>query len=82
VRAGYIYSDNTVPNSTFSPSVPDSNRQVFSVGLGYALTKRYNVDVVYQHSYSQNRTVDNGTAADGVWESHGDAVIFTSSMKF
>jgi len=82
VRAGYIYSENTVPNSTFSPSVPDSNRNVFSVGLGYAVTKRYNVDIVYQHSYSPDRTVNNGTAVDGTWESHGDAVIFGSCVKF
>lgn len=82
VRSGYIYSENTVPNSTFSPTVPDSNRHVFSVGLGYAATTRFSVDVVYQYSLSADRTVNNGTAASGTWTSDGHAVMITSSMKF
>ena len=68
VRGGYIYSMNTVPNGSFGPSVPDSNRSIFSVGGGYS-TKRLSVDLVYQYSLSQDRTVNNGTAADGTWES-------------
>jgi long-chain fatty acid transport protein len=82
VRGGYIYSENTVPNTTFSPTVPDYIRHVFSAGLGYALSKRCNVDLVYQFSLSPDRTVNNGTAADGTWESHGNAVAITSSVKF
>ena len=81
VRGGYIYSENTVPNSTFSPTVPDSNRHVFSVGLGYTCV-HMNVDVVYQYSLSQDRTVSNGTAANGDWKSDGHALMVTSSMKF
>src|SRR5690606_10835171 len=34
VSAGYIYSENSVPNEAFSPLVPDSNRHVMSVGFG------------------------------------------------
>ena len=81
VRGGYIYSENTVPDSTFTPTVPDSNRHVFSVGLGYAAT-RFSVDVVYQYSLSQDNTVNNGTAASGTWTSDGHAVMVTSSVKF
>jgi long-chain fatty acid transport protein len=82
VRGGYIYSENTVPNSTFSPSVPDSNRHIFSVGLGYAATTRLSVDVVYQYSLSDDRTVNNGTAASGTWTSDGHSVMVTTSLKF
>ena len=90
VRGGYIYSENTVPNSTFSPTVPDSNRHVFSVGLGYSVP-RFTVDIVYQYSLSENRTVSasparvaNGLspASDRTWESDGHAVMVTSSLKF
>jgi long-chain fatty acid transport protein len=81
VRGGYIFSVNTVPNSTFGPSVPDSNRHVFSVGGGYS-TKRLSVDLVYQYSLSVDRTVNNGSAADGTWQSSGNAVMVTSSLKF
>jgi long-chain fatty acid transport protein len=80
-RGGYIYSENTVPNSSFSPTVPDSNRHVFSVGLGYSV-KRFSVDVVYQYTLSESRTVSNGTAADGTWNTDNHAVMVTSSLKF
>jgi long-chain fatty acid transport protein len=81
VRTGYIYSENTVPDSTFSPSVPDSDRHVFSVGLGYG-EPRFSVDIVYQYSLSADRTVNNGTAASGTWTSDCHAVMVTSSMRF
>ncbi len=89
VRGGYIYSENTVPNSSFSPTVPDSNRHVFSGGLGYSVP-RFSVDVVYQYSLSENRTVNssatrtaNGLAAsNGTWESDDHAVMVTCSLKF
>lgn len=84
LRAGYIYSVNTVPTSTFSPSVPDSNRQVFSGGFGYS-TPRYNIDLVYQYSLSEVRNVNlahNGTAASGTWHSDDNAVMITTSLKF
>jgi long-chain fatty acid transport protein len=86
-RGGYIFSGNTVPGSTFSPTVPDSNRHVFSAGLGYSI-HRLNVDVVYQYSLSQDRTVsiplNDGTTAtaDGTWKSDGHAVMVTSTLKF
>ena len=81
VRGGYIFSVNTVPTSTFGPSVPDSNRHVFSIGVGHS-TKRMCVDLVYQYSLSVDRTVNNGTAADGTWQSDSQAVMVTSTLKF
>ncbi len=81
MRGGYIFSVNTVPTSTFGPSVPDSNRHVFSIGGGYS-TKRIGIDLVYQYSLSVDRTVNNGTAADGTWESNSQAVMVTSTLKF
>ncbi len=81
VRGGYIYSEDSVPNSSFSPSVPDSNRQVFSVGLGYTAT-RFTIDLVYQYTLSADRTVNNGTAADGTWLGDVNSVMVTTSLKF
>lgn len=81
VRSGYIYSENSVPNSSFSPTVPDSNRHIFSVGVGHSVG-RFSVDLVYQYSLGLDRNVNNGTAADGTWQSDVHSVIFTSSVKF
>ena len=83
VRAGYIFSENTVPDSTFSPAVPDANRHVLSVGLGYG-TKRLQVDVAYQYSFTESRTVTGspGVLSDGNWTTDGHALMLTSTLKF
>lgn len=35
LRAGYWYSQTPVPDSSFSPAVPDADQQAVSVGLGF-----------------------------------------------
>jgi DNA-binding NarL/FixJ family response regulator len=34
LSAGYVYSENSVPEGTFNPVVPDSDRHIFSLGVG------------------------------------------------
>ncbi len=81
VRGGFIYSTDSVPNGTFSPTVPDSNRYVFSAGLGYTTT-RYWIDAVYQFTVADDRTVNNGSAADGTWLISNNSVMVTMGVKF
>ena len=35
VSAGYCYTENSTPDSTYTPAVPDSNRSFYSLGYGY-----------------------------------------------
>ncbi len=81
LRGGYIYSEDTVPNGTFSPSIPDTNRHVFSVGAGYSTT-RFSIDAMYQFTIAEDRTVSNGTSADGGWQISANAVMITMGLKF
>ncbi|HTS17873.1 MAG TPA: outer membrane protein transport protein [Verrucomicrobiae bacterium] len=81
LRAGYIFSENSVPGSTYSPSVPDADRHVFSVGFGFN-TGRFFLDALYQYTIAADRTVNNGTAADGTWLINNNAVMSTMGMKF
>jgi long-chain fatty acid transport protein len=89
LRGGYIFSENTVPNRTFSPTLPDSDRHVFSAGVGFR-HRRFDVDVTYQYSLSKDRTVKGSADTnfdgigdlDGEWESQAHAVMFTSTIKF
>jgi long-chain fatty acid transport protein len=88
-RAGYIYSENTVPNSTFSPILPDSNRHVFSLGVGFTKSP-FNIDATYQYSLSTERKVtgsadtnfDGSGDLDGKWKSDAHAFMITSTVKF
>ena len=81
-RAGYIFSENSVPDSTFSPTLPDANRHVLSAGLGCHVFKQLQVDAVYQYSFTESRTVAVGGPYDGKWTSDGHAIMITSTLHF
>jgi long-chain fatty acid transport protein len=83
IRAGYIYSENSIPSEWYSASLPDGNRHVLSVGAGYS-AERFSVDLVYQYSLTEERTVDSSvnTTVNGTWESQSHAVMLTGSLKF
>lgn len=59
---GYIFSENSVPDANFSPLVPDSDRHIFSVGVGRQQA-RLNWDVAYQLAWGPSRTVSGNTLA-------------------
>lgn len=81
--AGYIFSEDSVPSGTYSPNLPDSDRHVFSVGASYR-SARFTFTVVYQYSYSTDRTVRGSpySLCDGEWKSDGHAVMLTSTLRF
>ncbi|MCX7915538.1 MAG: outer membrane protein transport protein [Verrucomicrobiae bacterium] len=83
LRGGYIFSENSVPDRTFGPLVPDSDRHVFSIGVGFE-HNRLSLDVAYQYSLSEDRTVPstNPIGAAGRWESDAHAIILTGTIRF
>ena len=77
--AGYIYSENSVPNASFNPIVPDSNRHIFSFGLG----KKWNqleFDLAYQYAHGPARNV-TGPAA-GTYEFDSHAISLSAGYHF
>ncbi len=81
VSAGYLFSENSVPNESFNPSVPDSNRHVFSVGFGRKFN-RYTWDIAYQYAYGPSRRIDQGTAADGTYRFESHALSLSFGYRF
>ncbi|MEA3207717.1 MAG: long-chain fatty acid transport protein [Chthoniobacter sp.] len=79
--AGYIYSENSVPNESFNPTIPDSNRHIFSVGVGQQFT-HFNWDLAYQYAHGPSRTIDQGTAADGRYRFDSHAVTLSLGYHF
>ena len=79
-----------MPDSTFSPTLPDSNRHVFSLGLGYKTGRHLSIDVVYQYSLSESRTIRKSADANfdgtgdlnGKWQSDSHAIVITTTYKF
>lgn len=80
LSAGYIYSMNSVPEKYFMPLVPDSDRHIWSVGLGQTW-KRVSWDVVYQFAYGPERTVNSSVyGANGRYTSYSHAITISIGL--
>ena|SRR6266498_87124 len=63
LRGGYQFYESPVPDRTFSPSIPDANQHVFTIGLGYR-HGRHSLEVAYGLDFYDKRTItDNQTPA-------------------
>jgi long-chain fatty acid transport protein len=82
VSAGYIYAENSVPNEFTTPLVPDSDRHVFSVGVGGLLGKKFTWDIAYQYAYGPHRHISNGTLASGDYHFQSNAVSISLGHEF
>jgi long-chain fatty acid transport protein len=81
ISAGYIYSENSVPSGSFNPIIPDSARNVFSVGVGRSFG-RCSVDIAYQAGVGVTRTIVNDSVADGRYSFLSNAVSISIGYHF
>ena len=92
VSSGYVYSENSVPDTYYTPLVADMDRHFFSVGTGFN-GKHFDFDVAYQFGYGPARTVTGSTpsstpgqfagqTADGTYDFISHAVILTVGLHF
>jgi long-chain fatty acid transport protein len=89
--AGYVFSENSVPDANYTPLVPDLDRHFVSVGVGHK-GKRVDCDVAYQFGYGPSRTVTGSTpstvgqiagqTADGKYDFISHAVLVTVGLRF
>jgi long-chain fatty acid transport protein len=85
ISGGYMYSMNSVPNANFNPLVPDSDRHIFSLGVGKRCG-RFSWDAAYQLAWGPSRSVegdatDFGTA-DGKYEFLSHALTLNFGYHF
>lgn len=92
VSGGYVFSENSVPNTYYSPVAADLDRHVFSLGTGYQGVK-FGFDVAYQFAYGPPRTVSGSTpsaqpaqfagqTADGRYEFISHGLIISATIRF
>jgi long-chain fatty acid transport protein len=87
VSAGYCYSENSVPDATFNPAVPDMNRHLASLGVGRTFGA-LSCFLTYQHGFKATRTVQGvppnlaGQTPNGTYESTLDAVSLSFRYAF
>lgn len=56
--AGYLYGENPVPDSTFDPSIPDSDAHLFTIGTSLSLGD-WSVDLAYGFEHHEDRVKAN-----------------------
>lgn len=82
LSGGYMFSENSVPEKWFSPGIPDSDRHIFSVGIG----KQYNRirwDASYQFAYGPSRDISSTTpGVSGNYTFLSNALAISVGLKF
>jgi len=81
--AGYMYSENSVPNSSFGALTPDSDRHLFSIGVGKSC-KHLSWDAAYQLGYGPSRSVSGDTTPpyNGNYEFFSNAISINFGWHF
>ncbi len=63
LRAGYSFIESPIPDRTFSPTIPDSDRHVLAVGWGCQAGAGW-LDVAYAYSLLDDRSIDDNQNPD------------------
>jgi long-chain fatty acid transport protein len=87
VSAGYTYSENSVPDASFNPAVPDANRHFLNAGVGYAQGS-VRIALTVQHALAGTRRVNGGPRSwypytvDGAYKTSIDALALSVDYRF
>jgi long-chain fatty acid transport protein len=92
VSGGYVFNENSVPNSFYTPLAADMDRHFFSIGGGHN-GKTFDFDLAYQFGYGPTHTVtgsqpsstpgrSSGQTADGRYGFTSSALILSVGMHF
>lgn len=58
LRAGYQYFESPVPDSTFSPTIPDANQNVITLGIGWK-SRHHSLEAAYGLDFYNDRQISN-----------------------
>ena len=81
--AGYIFSENSVPTESFNPVVSDSNRHIFSAGIGKHWNN-WDFDLAYQWAHGPQRTINQGPGSpvNGTYQFDSHAISISAGYSF
>jgi long-chain fatty acid transport protein len=83
ISAGYTFIENSVPEKTLLPIVPDSDRHAFSIGFGRDHGKMY-WQVTCQYIYGIDRKIGNNVyeSVNGDYELDSYGAAFSVGYRF
>ncbi|MDG1855903.1 MAG: outer membrane protein transport protein [Verrucomicrobiota bacterium] len=81
MRASYQFFESPVPNATLSPTIPDSNQNVLTAGIGYG-SDNYSIDLGYGLVIYDERKINQGGIYDGNFDFAVHLFSLTYTKKF
>ncbi|HUC86526.1 MAG TPA: outer membrane protein transport protein [Candidatus Acidoferrales bacterium] len=83
LRAGYQYFESPVPNSTFSPTIPDANQNVATIGIAWH-NKHNSLEASYGLDFYNDRHITNDQikAFDGTYSFNVHLLSFAYTYSF
>lgn len=70
LRAGYAYDPTPVPEETFDIGWPDTDRNMYTIGLGWTITEKWSLDTALQYIRSTPmRNVSGSSELNSVYGS-------------
>lgn len=89
VSGGYCFTENSTPDATYTPAVPDSDKAFYSLGLGYrSAGKGFSADLAWQYGAGGTRRVSGsppsltGATADGTYRNSLNAFSLSFGLHF
>ena len=90
--AGYLFNQNSVPNTYYAPLVADMDRHFFNLGAGRT-GKTFDFDITYQLGYGPDHTVTgstppstpglfSGQRANGTYAFFSQAIMVAVGLHF
>jgi len=85
--AGYCFTQNSTPDATYTPAVPDSGRSFYSLGVGYK-SDRFTADFAWQYGDGGTRHVTGsppsliGATADGSYRNSLNGFSLSLGLRF
>lgn len=82
-RAGFAYDENPIQDRFVDPTLPDSDRLLFSGGLTYTVNSMVDIDAAYIFIHSIERTVRNTeSGVNGVYNTYANLPSLGVTLKF
>jgi long-chain fatty acid transport protein len=90
LSGGFFYSENSSPDKSFNPLIPDSDLYLGSIGVAHR-GKHWDWALAYQVGYNPSRVITGneptppslaGQTADGTYKSFNNAINVSVTLKF
>ncbi len=84
LRAGYLYSDTPMSETTWNPAIPADDRHIFSLGFEYSWDECNTIDFAYSLIHMPNSKITNNVtpAFNGMYSYSWDILTLSYSRRF